>query len=112
MKIAFVSDTVYPYFKGGKENRLYGLSTHLAALGHEVHIYTMHWWQGPETVRLEDGVYLHAICRKYELYHGDRRSILEGTAFGLACLKLITVQADVIDVDQMPFFPVFSAWLV
>ena len=112
MKIAFVSDTVYPYFKGGKENRLYGLSTHLAKLGHEVHIYTMHWWKEPEAVRLENGVYLHAICRKYELYHGDRRSIVEGVAFGAACLKLATIRSDIIDVDQMPFFPVFGTWLV
>ncbi len=112
MKIVFVSDAIYPYFKGGKEKRLYELSTRLAALGHEVHIYTMHWWSDPETVRLEDGVRLHALCPRYDLYHGDRRSIFEGIAFGLVCFKLMTTSFDIIDVDHMPFFPMLSTWLV
>lgn len=112
MTIAFVSDAIYPYYKGGKEKRLYELSTHLVALGHEVHIYTMHWWKGSETSRRENGVELHAICRRYELYHAGRRSIVEGIAFGIACLKLITASFDIIDVDHMPFFPIFSGWLV
>jgi glycosyltransferase involved in cell wall biosynthesis len=112
MKIVFVSDAIYPYNKGGKEKRLYELSTRLVGLGHDVHIYTMHWWQGPEKTRTEDGVGLHAISRYYDMYHGDRRSIKEGALFGLACLKLLLVKFDVLDVDHMPFFPVFSAWII
>jgi len=112
MKIAFVSDAIYPYNKGGKEKRLYELSTRLARLGHDVHIYTMHWWKTAETVRTEDGVHLHALCKRYDLYHKDRRSIKEGVLFGAACLKLLTATFDILDVDHMPFFPVFSTWLV
>src|SRR5260221_7593843 len=109
MKVVFVSDAVYPYNKGGKEKRLYELSTRLVKLGHDVHIYTMHWWRSPEKVRTEQGVRLHAISRRHDLYHGTRRSISEGILFGLACLKLLTVAFDVLDVDHMPFFPVYSA---
>lgn len=112
MKIVFVSDAIYPYNKGGKEKRLYEISTRLARLGHEVHIYTMRWWKTRETVRVEDGVYLHALCSYHALYHGNRRSIKEGIFFGAACLKLIAVRFDVLDVDHMPFFPIFSSWLV
>ena len=112
MKIVFVSDAVYPYNKGGKEKRLYEISTRLGRLGHDVHIYTMHWWRTPETSRIEDGVTLHALSKRYDMYHGDRRSIKEGVLFALACLKLWSVSFDVIDVDHMPFFPVFSTWLV
>lgn len=112
MKIVFVSDAIYPYNKGGKEKRLFELSTRLAALGHEVHIYTMHWWRSPHIRRSENGVQLHALSRHYNLYTGDRRSIKQGILFGLACFKLFTVQFDVLDVDHMPFFPVFSTWLV
>lgn len=112
MRIAFVSDAIYPYNKGGKEKRLYELSTRLARLGHEVHIYTMHWWDSKEVARIEDGVHLHALCNYHPLYHNDRRSISEGLLFGAACLKLLITPFDILDVDHMPFFPVFSTWLV
>lgn len=111
MKIAFVSDGVYPYFIGGKEKRLHELSTRLARRGHDVHIYTMHWWDSPRRMIREHGVTLHAIAKKRPLYKGDKRSIMQGIMFGLACLKLARVRADVIDVDHMPFFPIFGAWL-
>jgi glycosyltransferase involved in cell wall biosynthesis len=109
--IAFVSDAIYPYNKGGKEKRLFELSTRLAAMGHEVHIYCMKWWDGPKD-RTEHGVQLHAISKLYPLYKGDRRSIKEGIFFGTACLRLINKKFDVLDVDHMPFFPIFSAWFV
>jgi glycosyltransferase involved in cell wall biosynthesis len=112
MKIVFVSDAIYPYNKGGKEKRLFELSTRLAKLGHDVHIYTMHWWQDKEKDRIEHSVHLHAISKKYDMYHGDRRSIKEGIMFALTCFKLFTVRFDVIDVDHMPFFPILSTWLV
>jgi glycosyltransferase involved in cell wall biosynthesis len=111
MIIAFVSDAIYPYNKGGKEKRLYEISTRLAKMNHEVHIYCMKWWEGPKD-RIEDGVHLHAIGKLHPLYIGQRRSIKEGVFFGLACLKLLTKKFDVIDVDHMPFFPLYSVWLV
>lgn len=111
-RIVFVSDSVYPYMMGGKEKRLHEITKRLADMGHDVHIYTMHWWKNPDTTRTEFGVHLHAICRHYEMYKGDRRTIKEGILFGLACFKLFWVRFDVLDVDHMPFFPIFSAWIV
>jgi glycosyltransferase involved in cell wall biosynthesis len=46
------------------------------------------------------------------LQSGDKRSLKQGLLFGLATLKLLFVKFDVIDVDHMPFFPLFSAKLV
>jgi glycosyltransferase involved in cell wall biosynthesis len=112
MKIVYVSDAIYPYNKGGKEKRLFELTTRLAKMGHDVHIYTMHWWDGPEKERMENGVTLHAISKLYPLYTGDRRSIKEGVMFGLACFKLFRVKFDVIDVDHIPVFPIYSSWIV
>ncbi len=112
MKITYISDAVYPYNKGGKEKRLYDISTRLAARGHDVHIYCMKWWDSPELMRVEEGVHLHAISPFYSLYDGERRSIRQGVLFGLHCLKLIREQWDVIDVDHMPFFPIFFAKIV
>lgn len=111
-KIVFVSDAIYPYMKGGKEKRLHEITTRLAKMGHDVHVYTMHWWPGTDGALFEDGVYLHAICKHHEMYHGDRRTIKEGILFGLACFKLFRVRFDVLDVDHMPFFPIFSTWIV
>ncbi|HEU4914297.1 MAG TPA: glycosyltransferase [Candidatus Saccharimonadales bacterium] len=112
LRIVFVSDAVYPYMKGGKEKRLHEITKALVAMGHEVHIYTMHWWKSAEKTRTEAGVHLHAISKRYQMYSKDRRTIKEGVMFGLACLKLVRVRFDVLDVDHMPFFPVISAWLV
>lgn len=111
MKIAFVSDSIYPYFHGGKEKRLHELAIRLARRGHDVHIYTMHWWDEPAQSKVEHSITLHAISRKRPLYHGDKRSMTQALLFGFACLKLWRVRADVIDVDHMPFFPVFGAWI-
>jgi glycosyltransferase involved in cell wall biosynthesis len=112
MKIVYVSDAVYPYHKGGKEKRLYELTTRLAAMGHDVHIYTMHWWKTAGKDRTENGVHLHAVSKYYPMYNGDKRSIKEGLLFALNCFKLMRVKFDVIDVDHMPFFPVIATWIV
>ncbi|HET9411574.1 MAG TPA: glycosyltransferase [Candidatus Saccharimonadales bacterium] len=111
-KIVFVSDAIYPYMKGGKEKRLYEITKHLAAMGHDVHIYTMHWWDDPRKTKTENGVTLHAISKYYPMYKGDKRTIKEAIMFSLACFKLIRVQFDILDVDHMPFFPVFTTWVV
>lgn len=60
----------------------------------------------------ENNVHLHAICRHYSLYSGERRSIIQAIIFGLACLKLIKEDFDIIEVDHMPYFPLFSIKLV
>lgn len=112
MKIAFVSDAIYPYNKGGKEKRLYDITTRLASDGHDVHVYCMKWWKGKELHRVENNVHLHAISPLYALYDGDRRSIKQGIMFGLHCLKLLFVRFDVIDVDSMPFFPILFTRIV
>ncbi len=110
-RIAFVSDAIYPYNKGGKETRLHEISMRLAKRGYDVHIYCMKWWTTPEKVRIEEGVTLHAISPLYPLYSGERRSIKQGILFGLACLKLFKEEFDVIDVDHMPYFPLYSVRL-
>jgi len=111
-KIVFASDSIYPYIRGNKEKRLHEITKRLAAMGHDVHVYTMQWWPGPDTALFEDGVYFHAICKRYAIYHDGRRAIVGAFLFGLACIKLVRVRFDILDVDHMPFFPVFSAWLV
>jgi glycosyltransferase involved in cell wall biosynthesis len=106
-----VSDGVYPFNKGGKERRLWEITRRLQASGVEVHIYTMKWWPGGNTFDLE-GVRMHAICKQRPLYEGERRSITQALIFGIATLKLIVARFDVLDVDHMPYFPIFTARIV
>lgn len=109
--IAFVSDAIYPFNKGGKEERLYEVTRRLVKDGREVHVYTMKWWTGSKDY-LSEGVYYHAISPNYPLYNGDKRSYKEAILFSLACFKLLTKHFDVVDVDQMPFFPLYTVRIV
>lgn len=111
LRIGFVSDGVYPFNKGGKERRLWEISRRLPSLGAEVHIFTMKWWEGGKTLDI-DGVHLHAICKRRSMYDDERRSIMQALMFGLATLKLIFVRFDVLDVDHIPYFPLFAGRLV
>lgn len=111
MKIAVVSDAIYPYNKGGKEKRIYEISTRLAKRGHNVTIYSMKWWEGSDA-RVDEGVRIKAISPYFPLYAGEKRSIKEALLFSLHCLKLVKEDFDIIDVDHMPHLVLFSTKLV
>jgi glycosyltransferase involved in cell wall biosynthesis len=103
--VALVCDTIHPYSHGGREQRYHELARRLADQ-FEVHVYTMHWWDGPR-VYTEAGVTFHAISPLLPLYTGNRRSIWPALRFAFACLGLIRCQFDVLDADHMPYFQVF-----
>ncbi len=114
MRIAVLSDAIYPYHQGGKETLHFQRSTRLARRGHAVSIYTMHWWPERETEIVRDGVVLRAIAPRVPLYtSGGRRSIWQMIAFGLGTFRLLwSPPFDVLDVDQFPFIHFFPAKLV
>lgn len=111
LKIAVVSDAVMPFHRGGKEMRIFHLTQELVRQGFQVDIYTMKWWDGGKTYQ-ENGITYHAISRKYALYAGSRRSIPQAVLFGLSCLKMVRYDFDILEVDHMPVFPLFSAKVV
>jgi glycosyltransferase involved in cell wall biosynthesis len=108
--VAIVSDAIHPYHRGGKELRYLELTRRLAARS-DVHIYTMHWWNGPR-VRQEDGVTFHAISRLVPLYAKDRRSLRQAAVFGLACLQMLRYDFDVLETDSIPLIQVLVLRLV
>jgi len=110
MKIAFLSDSIYPFNKGGKETRSYELATQLAKRGNEVHFYTMKFWKGKDIIK-KNGFYIHGICKNYLLYNNKTRSIKQGILFGLASFKLLKEDFDVLDADHMVYFHLFPAKL-
>ena len=111
MEIAFLSDSVYPFNKGGKETRSYELSTRLAKKGFDVDFYTMKFWRGKSTKKL-DGVNFEGICFERPLYSGKGRSIWQAITFGLSSFKLFNKDFDVMDADHMVYFHLFPAWII
>lgn len=108
MKIAYIYDAIYPWIKGGVEKRIYEISKRLVERGHEVHCFGLKWWDGEKDI-VKDGVYLHGIGEWNNLYVKGRRSIGEGIYFGLKTLTGFKGDFDIIDCQEAPYFPCFSA---
>ncbi|WP_435066224.1 glycosyltransferase family 4 protein [Halobaculum sp. EA56] len=104
---------VYPFVKGGVEKRIHEIGRRLSNRGHDVTIYSRHWWDGPQD-HIHEGMNLKAIAPETELYAaGDRRSI--SSALGLSVrsvIPLIGNSHDVIATPVAPYFHVFPASLI
>jgi L-malate glycosyltransferase len=113
MKIAFVYDVIYPYVKGGVEKRIRELAVRLSARGHDVHIIGMKYWEGPDSVRMDDGVTLHGVCPAQPLYAHGRRTLFEALYFSTRLIPfLVREEFDIIDCQQFPYLPCFPVKLV
>ena len=108
--VALVTDAIYPYFRGGKEQRYHEVAQRLAERA-QVHVFTMHWWDGPPT-RHDGRVTFRAVSRLRAMYSGERRSYREALFFALACLRLLGCRFDAIEADQFPNFHIFTLRLV
>lgn len=111
MRIGFVYDMIYPFSKGGAEKRYYNLSRRLAR-HHEVHWVGMKLWEGPATLRTEDGVTLHGVWKAPGRMYVEegRRALLEPAWFGAMLLQWPGLRKmDVIDCSSFPYFSVFSS---
>jgi glycosyltransferase involved in cell wall biosynthesis len=108
MKIAYVHDVIYPYVKGGAEKRVWEIARRLADRGHEVHIFGMKYWDGEDVIERE-GVHLHGVCDPLCLYVDGKRSIKTSLYFSWKLLWSLKGDFDVIDTQQFPYFPCFSA---
>jgi len=115
MRVAFVSNVVYPFVTGGAEKRIHEIGTRLADAGHEVTIYGRHFWDGSEEITNE-GMTLRAVAPEAELYADERRSITEAIDFAVRALRplrghLRRDEHDVIVASVFPYFPILSAKL-
>ncbi|MDS0261446.1 glycosyltransferase family 4 protein [Haloarcula sp. S1CR25-12] len=115
MRIAFVSNVVYPFVTGGAEKRIHEIGTRLADNGHEVTVYGRHYWDGPAEITHE-GMTLRAAAPSAELYDGDRRSITEALDFAARLVPTLrrhlrNDEHDVVVASVFPYFPVLSTKL-
>ena len=110
MKIAYISDVIYPWSKGGVERRVWEIARRLADR-HEVHWFGMKWWRGEDRI-CREGVILHGVCRPVPLYVRGKRSVRQALYFALMLfVPLLRERFDVIDCQEFPFFPCFLAKL-
>ncbi|MFC6874555.1 glycosyltransferase family 4 protein [Halobellus marinus] len=115
MHVAFVSNVVFPFNKGGAEKRIHEIGTRLTDQGHDVTIYGRHFWDGPEETTHE-GITLRAVAPEAELYADDRRSITEAIDFAARALPplrrhLARNEHDVVVASVFPYFPVLATKL-
>ncbi len=108
--VALVCEVVYPYSHGGREIRNQELLPRLAQHV-EMHVYTMHWWDGPPSYS-DDGVTYHAISPLLSLYRNNRRSLRQALYFGFASLRLLRCHFDMLETDQIPYLQLFVLRLV
>ena len=115
MRVAFVSNVVYPFVTGGAEKRIHEIGTRLADEGHDVTIYGRHFWDGPREATHE-GMTLRAVAPEADLYAEDRRSITEALDFASRTLPqlrrhLRRDEHDVVVTSVFPYFPVLATKL-
>lgn len=112
MKICYIYDVIYPETIGGVEKRIHEIGIRLASRGHEIHLFGMKCWDGPDTIH-RNGMVLHGVCPAMGLYTGGRRSILQALRYTLALIPhLMKAEADVIDCQNFPYFPVIAISLI
>jgi len=108
MEIGFVKDAVYPWEVGGAQKRNWEIARRLSD-NHEVHLFGMQYWDGPETIEKE-GVTLHGVCKPKELYVDGRRSISQALHFTRkVVVELLQHDIDVIDCQKSSLFPFFAS---
>ncbi|MEF8813592.1 MAG: glycosyltransferase family 4 protein [Halovenus sp.] len=108
MRIAFVSNVVYPFVTGGAEKRIHEIGTRIAATGHDVTIYARHFWDGPQVMEYE-GLNLYGVAPATDLYTGGRRSITEAIDFSVKLfphLRRNVDNHDLVVASLFPYFPV------
>jgi len=115
MRVAFVSNVVFPFVTGGAEKRIHEIATRLTNKGHDVTIYGRHFWDGPEQTTHE-GITLRAVSPERELYTGDdgQRSVTEALEFAkdvVVPLRRNIDDHDVVVASVFPYFPVLAAKL-
>ncbi|NYZ79011.1 glycosyltransferase family 4 protein [Candidatus Micrarchaeota archaeon] len=110
MKIAVVSDVIYPWVVGGGEKRYYEVFRRLAKR-HEIHFYTMFYKGMPSREFEYEGIKVHCVCdAPKNLYSGRRRKIIPAIRFTQSLhRKLKQGKFDLIECNEFPFLPCFTA---
>ena len=113
MDIAFVAPVVYPFIKGGVEKRMHEVGKRLVERGHDITIFSRHWWDGPAH-QTHEGMDIRAIGPASNLYvDGDRRSISSSIGLAARLVKpLAKGNYDLVVTPVAPYFHIFTTRLM
>jgi glycosyltransferase involved in cell wall biosynthesis len=105
IRVAVVTDALYPWHKGGKEVRYRDLLGRLPEYEMDVDVYSMKWWdEAPDAESFPQGsLTFRSLCPRIPLYKGNRRSILQAVLFAASTFRLLFRKFDVIEADHMPY---------
>ncbi len=106
MKIAFVSDAVYPWNIGGLET-LESTESHELAKKHEVHFFSLKW-PGMEKDFVRDRIHYHTLheISNEKFYRHGRRSIRESIVYSLGLARIFFYKFDYIQSNEFPILQI------
>ena len=114
MKIAYVTDAIYPFTIGGSEIRNYEIAKRLIKKGHEVHIYGAKLWNGP-SVKNQEGIILHGLCPFPRGLYGKNGKRLLWKPFLLSlkiAREILMNDYDIVDNAAFNFFNCYATKVV
>lgn len=102
MKLAFVTDKIYPFYNGGYEKRYYELARRLSKK-HEIHVYTS--VKNP----VRDGIIYHRVRGTVSYVGFDgQRNLSSDAIFALNLVRSFRPNFDIVDCN---FIPPFLCWI-
>ncbi|MGC9190697.1 MAG: glycosyltransferase family 4 protein [Candidatus Micrarchaeia archaeon] len=111
MRIAFISDAVYPWNVGGIESLQFNEAMELAKV-HEVHMFSFKW-PGMSRNFKKYGINYNAwhSVTSATFYRHGRRSIREAIIFALSMFRLFGHRFDFIQANEFPILHIPIVWL-
>ena len=106
-QIVVVSDALYQFSSGGKEERYRLLEDSFVSSEYELIFATSQFWDEGNSPSNYFAITNRRIGYKY-----GRRTITSGLSFALSCLKVIKLNPTIIEADQMPSLALFPLWFV
>ncbi len=102
MKIAFVSDAVYPWNVGGLET-LESTESKELAKRHEVHFFSLRWPGMGKDFR-QNGIFYHTLhgITTEKFYRHGRRSIREALIYAVGLGRIFFYKFDYIQANEFP----------
>jgi glycosyltransferase involved in cell wall biosynthesis len=112
MRIAFITDVIFPFTTGGSEIRNHEIAKRLVKKGHEIHIYGAKLWEGKDKIKI-DGVNIHGISR-YDGLLGRKSSIFDPITLSIKIFfKLIKEKKfDIIDTLHFTYFNCYTTKII
>lgn len=113
MKIAIVTDAIWPYTVGGSEIRNHEVAKRLVKMGHEVHIIGAKFWTDNDKIKIIDDVKIHGIFKFTSLHdQKSQRKIMESIGLTIKIFfHVLKSDFDIYDVAAFSLMNVYSVWL-